>query len=423
MTRRSLRHPLVDLTLSQAAPLLGGFLVTFGSAAALGPAGRGELAFVISTSTVAGGILFASLHVGTTHAQTAGTAGLRRGTRLAVAIIGGGVLLGTLVALLLPSDVQVGPVGRLGFGGIVLGTGLVAVNLYVLRSIQGLGQHRAFRNAWAIQSLLYLVLGLPAAILTKSVGLVVAGWFVGLLAATIYGGRTYAALVRSGPTEPADGRTVLRSSLVAHVGTVGIQLLYRADVVVLGLFAVAAEVGIYSIAVAVAGLIWVVAEAFGLAAFARGGTESPEALQMRDRRLVRLNAVLSLAAAVVIGILATTVLDRVLPAYAASVPLLLILLPGVVAQGPARVAFASLLRRPGSRVPVVVGVVSLGLSLVYIPCAARWQATGVAVASTVVYLVQAALVLWLWRRAGAAPTSDDAGAVDGPGLGTETSVA
>ena len=53
MTRRSLRHPLVDLTISQAAPLLGGFLVTFGSAAALGPTGRGELAFVTSTSTVA----------------------------------------------------------------------------------------------------------------------------------------------------------------------------------------------------------------------------------------------------------------------------------------------------------------------------------------------------------------------------------
>jgi O-antigen/teichoic acid export membrane protein len=144
---------------------------------------------------------------------------------------------------------------------------------------------------------------------------------------------------------------------------------------------------------------------------------------VRDRRLVRLNAVLSLGAAVVIGILATTVLDRVLPAYAASVPLLLILLPGVVAQGPARVAFASLLRRPGSRVPVVVGAVSLALSLVYIPCAARWQATGVAVASTVVYLVQAALVLWLWRRAGTMPTGDDGGAAGGPGLGTETSVA
>jgi hypothetical protein len=84
VTRRSLRHPLVDLTLSQAAPLLGGFLVIFGSAAALGPSGRGELAFVTSTSTVAGGILFRQpCTSGTTHAQTAGTAGLRRGTRLA----------------------------------------------------------------------------------------------------------------------------------------------------------------------------------------------------------------------------------------------------------------------------------------------------------------------------------------------------
>ena len=423
MARRSLRHPLVDLTLSQAAPLLGGFLVTFGSAAALGPAGRGELAFVTSTSTVAGGILFASLHVGTTYAQTAGTAGLRRGTRLASAIIGAGVLLGLLVAVVLPPDAQVGPVGRGGFVGIVLGTGLVAVNLYVLRSIQGLGQHRAFRNAWAIQSVVYLVLGLPAAIITKNVGLVVAGWFVALTVATLYGLRTYAALVRSGPTEPADARTVLRTSLFAHVGTVGIQMLYRADVVILGLFATAADVGVYSIAVAVAGLIWVVAEAFGLAAFARGATDSPEALQARDHRLVRLNALLSLGAAVVIGVLAVTVLERVLPAYAASVPLLIVLLPGVVAQGPARVAFASLVRRADSRVPMWIGLVSLGLSLVYIPCAARWQATGVAVASTVVYLLQATLVLWLWWRAKPPSAGDRGGTANDPGLGTESAVA
>ena len=424
MTRPRLRHPLVDLTLSQAAPLLGGFLVTFGSAAALGPAGRGELAFITSTSTVAGGILFASLHVGTTDAQSRGKAGLRSGTRIAGAITGLGLAVGLVVALLLPGGAQVGPVGRLGFLAIVVGTALVAVNLYVLRSIQGLGQHRAFRNAWAIQSLLYLALGLPAAIVTKQVAPVVAGWFVGLAVATAYGTRTYAALVRTGPTAPADARRVLRTSLVAHVGTVGIQLLYRADVVVLGLFAAAAEVGVYSVAVAVAGLIWVVAEAFGLAAFARGGTESAEALHRRDRRLVRLNAVLSLGAAVVIGVLAATLLERLLPAYAASVPLLLVLLPGVVAQGPARVAFASLVRRSSSRAPMWIGLVSLALSLVYVPCAARWQATGVAVASTVVYLVQAAIVLVLWRRAGPGPTPDDGdGLADGPGLGTESAVA
>jgi O-antigen/teichoic acid export membrane protein len=256
------------------------------------------------------------------------------------------------------------------------------------------------------------------------VWLVVASWFVGLAAATVYGWRTYSALVRSGPVEPADARGVLRTSLLAHVGTVGIQMLYRADIAILGFFAAAAEVGVYSIAVAVAGLIWVVAEAFGLAAFARGGTESAAALQERDRRLVRLNALLSVGSAIAIGLLAVTLLDRVLPEYAASVPLLIVLLPGVVAQGPSRVAFASLLRRADTKVPMWIGLVSLGLSLVYIPCAARWQATGVAVASTVVYLLQAALVLWLWHRVRAAPSRDDQpGLADGPGLGTESAVA
>lgn len=415
------RRSLVDLAVSQAAPLLGGFLVTFGSAAALGPAGRGELAFVTSTCTVAGAVLFASLHVGTTSAQTSGTAGLRCGTRIAAGIIGGGVLLGLLVAWLLPSGLRIGPVGRPGLVVLVLGSGLVAANLFVLRSVQGLGQHRAFRNAWAIQSLLYLCLGLPAAVVTRQPGPVVASWFVALLVATASGLRTYAALQRAGSSAPAIGWRLLRSSLVAHVGTVGIQLLYRADVVVLGVLASAHEVGLYSVAVAVAGLIWVLAEAFSLAAFARGGSDAATALHERDARLIRVDAVLSLAAAVVMAVLSLTLLRRVLPAYAGSVPLVLILLPGVVVQGPARVAFSSLLRRADPRPAMWVGLVSLALSVVYLPCAARWGAAGVAGASSVVYGVQAVLVLALWRRAGSG--AEPPHEVDGTSRGTETAIA
>jgi Na+-driven multidrug efflux pump len=87
------------------------------------------------------------------------------------------------------------------------------------------------------------------------------------------------------------------------------------------------------------------------------------------------------------------------------------------------VAFASLVRRADSRVPMWIGLVSLGLSLVYIPCAARWQATGVAVASTMVYLLQATLVLWLWWRAKPPSAGDRGGTANDPGLGTESAVA
>lgn len=415
------RRSLVDLTLSQAAPLVGSFLVTFGSAAALGPSGRGELAFITSTCTVAGAILFASLHVGTTAAQTSGTAGLRAGTRLASSIIGTVVAVAMVAALLLPDGL--GGLGRTGHVALVAGSGLVAVNLYVLRSVQGLGQHRAFRNAWAIQSLAYLVLGLPAAIVTRQAGSVVACWLVALVLSTAYAIRTYASLVRQGPSRPADRRAVLRTSLLAHVGLVGNQLLYRADVVVLGLLAASREVGIYSVAIAVAGLIWIVAEAFSLAAFSRGETDAGTDLHARDRRLLVVNLGLSVGAAVLIALASVTVLGRVLPEYADAVPLILVLLPGVVAQGPARVAFSSLLRRADTRPPMWVGLVSLTLAVIYVPCAARWGAMGVAVASTVVYLVQAAFVLWLWRRAGSSDPGSGSQPFEPPARGAESSVA
>lgn len=416
------RRALVDLTLSQAAPLVGSFLVTFGSAVALGPTGRGELAFITSSCTVAGTFLFASLHVGATRAQTTGTAGLRAGTWLAVIILSTASVVALIAASLAP--VGLGGLGRLGYVGVVVGAVLVAVNLYVLRTVQGLGQHRAFRNAWAIQSLVYLVLGLPAAIATQLPILVVLSWFIALLLSTGYAARTYAALMRQGPARAADRGELLRSSLLAHVGLVGNQLLYRADVVILGILTTAREVGIYSVATAVAGLVWIVAEAFGLAAFSRGGGETDAELDARDRRLIATNLVLSVVGALAIAVLSVTLIGRWLPQFADAVPLILILLPGIVAQGPSRVAFSSLLRRKDVRQPMWIGVVSFGLAVTYVPCAVTWGGLGVAMASSVVYLVQAGFVLALWRRASASPSGPSRPAQE-PGCadGTETALA
>lgn len=392
------RRSLLDLGISQAAPFVGNFVVTFGTASLLGPSGRGELAFITSTGTVAGSVLFGSLHVGTTKAHNNGLAGLRQGAAWAARIIGGGVLLGLLVAVLLPADATIGPVGRPGFVFVVCAAGLAAVNLYVLRSVQGLGEHRAFRNGWAIQSLVYLVLGLPAAVITREAAPVAAAWAVALTLSTAYVMRTYVALLRNGPQIRAPRRTVLRDSMLAHVGTIGLQLLYRADVVILGLLAASHEVGIYSIAIAVAGLIWIVAEAFSLAAFSRTSTDTTTSLHHRDRRLIVVNAQLSAVAAVGLALGSIFLLARILPAYAEAVPLILILLPGVVAQGPARVAFSSLLRRDDARPAMWIGLGSLALSVAYVPAAATWGAHGVAVASTIVYLIQAGGVFWLWSR-------------------------
>ena len=64
---------------SQVVSLAGrSIVVTFATASMLGPAGRGDLAFIIGTANLLGAIGFGSLHVGGTYAHKHGDASAPR---------------------------------------------------------------------------------------------------------------------------------------------------------------------------------------------------------------------------------------------------------------------------------------------------------------------------------------------------------
>jgi O-antigen/teichoic acid export membrane protein len=179
----------------------------------------------------------------------------------------------------------------------------------------------------------------------------------------------------------------------------GQQLLHSADVVVLGLMASASAVGLYSIAVPIAGMIWVFSEALSLIAF-DSGSRSTSAAQQRAQRskLTRLNFIVGFLACIVIGLGSIIFVPLLLPEYAAAVPLILILLPGVLIQGYARIGLSSILTAGSKRSLVLIGLSSALLCVLYIPFVEALGATGAAIASSVIYSLQTVVVFVVIKK-------------------------
>lgn len=393
------RAKLADLLLSQIVPLAASSIMTLATALILGPAGRGELAIVLSGGGLVGAIGFLSLHIGIIRAQRDGDiTAVRRGWTIAASGAGTVALAGVCAYFFLPS-LSAGLFTQTTVFLVACGGALVLFNLVVLRTRQGLGDSRTFRNSWFLQSLIFPIIGIPVALLTNSAALVACCWYLALIISTAYA----MAAAHSELDVPAGGRVaasrIVTTSLAAHAGTVGQQLLFRGDVVVLGFLVSASSVGVYSIAMPIAGLVWVFSEALSLLAFDSGNrSRTTGDRQLEHRRLVKANFMLGGLGAVVIGLASWLVLPQILPQYSSAVPIILLLLPGVLIQGWARIGLSSVLTTGAVRAPVVIGVASAALSLMYIPFVVSWGILGAAVASTVIYALQTLVVILVMRK-------------------------
>jgi O-antigen/teichoic acid export membrane protein len=396
----NLRHRgLNDMLLSQAVAMASAVLVTFVTAHFLGPSGRGQVAFVTATGNLLGAAAFMSIHVGVTHAHKAGdTTALPRGLRVSMVSAVGVLLLTSAVAgVMFALHQPLAP--QLALAAVA--SSLVCFNLGVLRTRQGLGDARVFRNTSIIQALIYVILATAAAVLAHSPHIVIYAWYVGMIISTAYALRGYPRdhLASLTPRQRYSTRSIITTSLSAHVGFTGIQALYRADVVVLGFIVGARDLGIYSIAAPIAELTWGFSEALSLVAFSQvRALQTPGERQMDRRKLIYINMVAGAIGAVLILVTAFVVLPRILPDYREATPLICILLPGVLVQGSSRIAFSALVATGVRRPAIIVGVVSAILSLLYIPFALMWGITGAAIASTVIYFLQAGVVFRIVNR-------------------------
>ena len=165
-----------------------------------------------------------------------------------------------------------------------------------------------------------------------------------------------------------------------------------------------AEAGVYSVAVQVAELLWLLSSAVTVSAYHRIGLPDAKQAALITLHAVRVNLLATLVAAPLLYLAAAVVLPRALgPAYAAALLPLALLLPGVAAYAAASSLSAYYTNQRG-RPQWSAGVAAGSLALTLLIAAwsvPRWGAAGAALATTLAYACSIALALrWFLRDTG-----------------------
>ena len=239
--------------------------------------------------------------------------------------------------------------------------------------------------------------GLALLVLVQAAALpqVLAAW---VLAKVLVGAAVLAVLWRGGRLA-APGFAALRGEL-PFIATIGLTNLigllnYRVGLFVIERLLGLSATGVYSIAVVVAELMWFVSGSLTQAVYSRIGTPDRARAAVTTLRVVHLSLAALLVVAPLLWLLASWLIPFVLgPAYAPSLPLLVLLLPGALVFGGASALSAYFTNHAGRpQVPAQVAALSLllnaTLALVLVP---RLGMAGAALAASLSYAA-AVLVL------------------------------
>jgi O-antigen/teichoic acid export membrane protein len=394
---RLLHSGHLDLLVAQAVPLSVSFLLTLVSAAILGPELRGVLTFLMTVALVGGALAYGSLHVPVVEGLRSDDRGnLRYGLRVAATLWTALSIVGLSLIFIgrsLQSAHGLHIVVQLGAG--LVGGGLVVVQLFLSRVLQGLARNREYGWVLAGQSLLYLLVAGGLLVVTRSPWLVFWGWYLSVVASLALA--TYhlrRELHRRGPggTTVGSWRTFIRSMTANNVGSIGQMIMLRADVLVVALLIGPAATGIYGVAVSLTGLALILPEIFALSVFANRARLDADGWGAYLARVLRLNAVFALlsTAAITAGTLVLT--QGPLASYDGLVLLVVIILPGAAFAGYARIALSALQALNQTSQVWRFGVLALGLSVGYVPTAAIGGTVGLAAMSSVAYIATAAFL-------------------------------
>jgi O-antigen/teichoic acid export membrane protein len=390
------------LTLAAQVVGLGtSFLVSVLVARTLGPQGKGMLAVIMQVPA----LLLVALDLGITTANVyfvsrgetkAGTAAANS----AVMAVLFGALGAPIIYLLLTGPFAVAPgipALAVAFAIVILPTGLFASWMNGVAA--GVG-NLAVPLRYSIASSLTTLVGLGflwfsgRAQVSAVVGISVLGTIVGL-GALLLGLRRS---LRPFAVDIGAARSAASFSAKAYLGNVAGFLLERQDVLLLGWLAGVASVGVYSVGVSFAELIWYLPNALATAIAAKGGRTSEVSGTDYVTRTTRI-AVVLLAATTVVG---AGVVPFAIPlifgaSFAPSVMVFFAILPGILADGVARIlwSYQTVRGRQYWRQALVATGANVVAVVLLVP---RWGAVGAAMASTVCYAGLAAFTVTRFCR-------------------------
>jgi O-antigen/teichoic acid export membrane protein len=198
---------------------------------------------------------------------------------------------------------------------------------------------------------------------------------------------------------------------IAVIGATNLVSLlnYKVDIFLVEHFLGLAVTGVYSIAVMVAELLWLVSSSVTTAAYARIGAPDAAAARRITVRAVHASVLLLAALCPALWLLAAWLVPWLLgSAYSESLLALAVLLPGVAVFGAASALSAWFTNHAGKpRVPALLAsislVINIAASLVAIP---RMGMLGGALATTLSYLVTVLLAARWFMRASGTPAAE-----------------
>jgi O-antigen/teichoic acid export membrane protein len=212
-----------------------------------------------------------------------------------------------------------------------------------------------------------------------------------------------------GQPDGAALRTETRFVLVIGATNLVSLLNYKVDIFLVERFLGLGPTGVYSIAVMVAELLWLVSSSVTTAAYARIGSPDPAQATRLTLRAMHASVLLLLALCPLVWAGAALVIPWLLgPAYEGALAALALLLPGVALYGAASALSAWFTNHAGRPlVPALLAGTSLGftliVSLLAIP---RLGMLGGALATSLSYVGTMALGGVLFMRASGCPARD-----------------
>jgi O-antigen/teichoic acid export membrane protein len=381
----------------------GYFVAVLIVARALGPAGRGTVAFITVTALVVAHV--AGLGVGEATTVLSARGPGRRPVLLANALVfflGSGLLAATItfVALLLSG---VGPAGVDTPELVILGLGIVAsaageVGYFFLLGVERLRQLAYITGcaSWVYAGLVLALWAGPG----LTVGRAALAWTAteGLRAVVLISLSSRATQL--GRPRPRLLGESIAFGLRLWVGSLARFLNYRTDQILMGFIASEAALGLYAVAVNAAEVLLYLPSSAATALLpliARTDRERRAEETLRAFRSVVFVTAAGVAAAALLGpVLLPAVFGE---AFQESVEPFLWLLPGTFGFAASAVFSNALVGSSSPSLsslgPIVSLIVGFALDLVLIP---RFQATGAAAAATVAFLAGGATALYTYRR-------------------------
>ena len=387
---------------SQAALLVLGLLTGAITARALGPSGRGVLAVALLVPQMAFLLLNAGIPAANVYYS-----GLRRFEPDELAA-------NSVSATIVGTGVGVGVVGALAFGGllpkllphvppmsvalamtllpVLLLKGHIGGILHGTQRLRALGLIEMAQGAVLLAGTVLVLVALRGGV-NGALAAALAAALVAVIATVTTLGISVRALL---PRWRGDVvRPVLRYGMVGSLGNMMQFFTYRLDALLMNIFVGQAVVGIYSVSVRLAELVWLVPNAVAFAIFPKAAAASREEMDDFTPRAFWATSLLCLAIAA--GLAATgSIAIRVLygSAFTAAYRPLLALLPGVVLLGGGAVLTNEIAGRGHPKYntfsAALTLAVTVALDVILIP---RYGAVGAGVASSCAYAVTMATAL------------------------------